>query len=113
RSEAGEHTHRPKLAAVASRVNAACVRRLAGVAEVLVVVPVGGKISLRVETADRRIRNGAEAGVAVLVEVSAGRSAKRFFGSLFERRRQRFLGPFFFRRRRMAAFKDIANRALR
>ena len=55
RSEAGEHAHRPELAAIAGRVNAARVGRLAGIAEILVVVPVGGKIGLRVEPADRRV----------------------------------------------------------
>ena len=39
RSKAGEHAHGPELAAIAGRVNAAGVGRLAGIAEILVVVP--------------------------------------------------------------------------
>ena len=93
RGEAGEHAHRPELAAVAGRMNAARVGRLAGIAEVLIVVPVGGQIGLGVEAADRDVRDGAEAGVAVLVEVGAGGSADRLFGSFVERRSESLLGP--------------------
>src|SRR5260370_8460196 len=46
RGEAGEHTHRPELAAIASRVNAARVGRLAGIAEVLLVIPIAGATPL-------------------------------------------------------------------
>src|ERR1019366_3219156 len=87
RGEAGEHAHRPELAAVAGRVNAARVGRLAGIAEILIVIPVSGKIGLGVEAANRRVRDGAETSVAVLVEVRAGGSANWFFGSLVERGR--------------------------
>ena len=103
RGEAGEHAHRPQLAAVAGRVNAARVGRLAGIAEVLIVVPVGGKIGLGVEAADRDVRDGAETRVAMLVEVGAGGSADRLFGSLVERGRERFLRPLFFGRGGMPA----------
>src|SRR5208283_5756415 len=67
RGEAGEHAHRPQSAAVAGRVNAARVGRLAGITEVLLVVPVDGEIGLCVEAADRSIRDGAETSAAVLV----------------------------------------------
>ena len=113
RGEAGEHAHRPELAAVAGRVNAARVGRLAGIAEVLIVVPVGGKIGLRVETANRGVRDRAEAGVAVLVEVGAGGRADGFFGSLVEGGREGFLCPVFFRLGGMAALEDIGDRAFR
>ena len=55
RGEAGEHTHRPKLAAVAGRVNAARVGRLARIPEVLLVIPIGGEISLGVKAANRGV----------------------------------------------------------
>jgi hypothetical protein len=112
RGEAGEHAHRPELAAVAGCVNAARVGRLARVAEILIVIPVGGEIGLGVEAADRDVRDGAETGAAVFVEVGAARSANRFFGSLVERGRERFLCPIVFRGGGMTAFKDVGNRAL-
>src|ERR1700687_2445384 len=77
RGEAGEHAHRPQLAAVAGRVNAARVGRFARVAEVLLVVPVGGEIGLGAEAANRSVRNRAEPRVSVLVEVGAGGGAER------------------------------------
>jgi hypothetical protein len=49
--------------------------------------------------------------VAVLVEVGAGGSADRFFGSLVERGSERFLGPVFFGCGWMTAFKEVGNRA--
>jgi len=84
RGEAGKHAHRPQLASVASRVNAARVRRLTRIAKILLVVPVDGQIGLGVEASDGRIRDRAEASMAVLVEVGAGGSANRFFGRLGE-----------------------------
>src|ERR1700675_2818910 len=88
RGEAGEHAHGPELAAVAGRVNAARVGRLAGITEVLLVIPIGGEISLGVKAADRSVRDRAETRVAMLVEVGAGGSADRFFGRLVERGRE-------------------------
>ncbi len=111
RCEAGEHAHRPEFAAIAGRVNAARVGRLAGIAEVFFVIPIGGEIGLRVEAADRRIGDRAETRMAVLVEVGAGRSADRFFGRFLERRCECPLGPLLLRCRGMTAFKDAGNRA--
>src|SRR5208283_964369 len=109
RGEAGEHAHGPELAAVSGRVNAARVGRLAGVAEILIVVPVGGEIGLRVKAADGDIRNGAEAGVAVGVAVGAGGRADGLLGSFLDRRRERLFGPGFFGGRRVTAFEYIGD----
>jgi hypothetical protein len=84
---------------------------LAGIAKILIVVPVGRQIGLRVEAANRGVRDGAETRVPVLVEIGAGGSADRFFRSLSERGSERFLGPVFFGRGRMTAFKDVGDRA--
>ena len=83
RGEAGELSHGPELAAVAGGVNAARVGRLAGIAEVLLVIPVGGQIGLRIEAARARPDSG-EAGVAVLVAVGAGGRADGPLGSFLD-----------------------------
>src|ERR1700723_2613613 len=77
RSEAGELAHGEKFSAVSGGVNAARIRRLAGVAEILVLAPVRRKISLSVEAANGHAGNGGEAGVAVLIEVRAGSRTDR------------------------------------
>ncbi len=110
RGEAGEHTHRPQLAAVPGSVNAAGVGRLARITQILFVIPIGGQIGLRIETANRDIRDRAEPGVAVLVEIGASRSSDGFFGSFLQRGRKRLFRPLFFRCRWMATFKHIGHR---
>jgi hypothetical protein len=72
RSKARELAHGPHLAAIAAGVNAARVRRLTGVVQILVIAPVGGQIGLRVQAADRHARDGTEAGIAMFVEVDPG-----------------------------------------
>ncbi len=98
------------LPAVAGGVNASRVRRLAGIAEVLVVAEIRRQVGLGVEAADRHSGNGGEAGVAVLVEVGAGGRADRLFGRLLERRRESFLRPLLFGGRRSAAVKYVRDR---
>ena len=63
RGEAGELAHGPHLAAIAGGVNAARVRRLAGIVQVLFVLPVCGKIGGRVQPANRHAGDGGEARV--------------------------------------------------
>src|SRR5262245_35452702 len=96
RGKAGEHAHGPEFAAVSGGVNAACVGWLAGESEIFFFAPVGGKVGRRIETADGNIRDGAEAGVAGLIKVCAGRGADRLFGSLFKSGGEGFLGPLLF-----------------
>src|SRR5580658_10088139 len=93
RGETGEHAHCPKLAAITCGVNAARVGRLTGIAEILIVIPVGGKIGLGIETPDWSVGDGAETSLAVFAEVSACGGADWFFGSLLKGGRQSFLGP--------------------
>ena len=111
RGEAGELAHGPHLAAIAGGVNAARVRRLAGIVEVLVVLPVFGKIGGRVEAANRHAGDGGVAGVAVLVKIDAGGRADRLLGSLLQRGRERLLGPLLLGGGRMTAvFEQIGDR---
>ena len=113
RREAREHAHGPQLAAIAGGMNAARVRRLSGIAEVFVVVPISGKVGLRIETSNGNVGNSAEAGVAVFVEISTGGRADRFLGSLCQCRSQGFLGPCFLRSVWATIFKNVGNRAFR
>ena len=108
RCKTGEHAHGPELAAVAGRVNAARVGRLAGVAEILIVVPVGGEIGLRVKAADGHIRNCAETSVAVGLAVGAGGRADGLLGSFLDGGRERLFGPGFFGGRRVTASNTSA-----
>src|SRR5262249_26841313 len=91
----------------------ACVRRLSGKAEVLVCAPVLGKISLRVETADRHSGDGRESGAGVFVELHPGSRSDWLLRSLLEGRKKRFFRPLFLRRRRTSSFKGFANGVLR
>ncbi len=112
RCEPREHAHGPELAAVAGGVNAARERRFAGEAQILLGAPVLRKVGCRVEAPHRDIGDGAEAGVAVLVEVGAGGGTDRLLGSFFESGGQGFLSPLLFPGRGVASLEDIRNRAL-
>jgi hypothetical protein len=85
---------------------------LAGIAEILIVIPVGGEIGLGVEAANGDVGDRAETRVAVLVEVGAGGRADRLFRSLLERRGQSFLSPGLLRWSGMTVLEDVGNRAL-
>ncbi len=110
RGEAGELAHGPHLAAIAGGVNAARVRRLAGIVQILVVAPVFGKIGLRIETANGHAGNGGEAGVAVLVEIDASGLANGLLGIFLQRGRERLLRPMLLGLGRMTAgFEQIGD----
>src|SRR5208283_3296343 len=80
RGEARELAHGPHFAAVSAGVYAAGVRRLAGIIQVVVVAPVGGKVGLGVEATDRHAGNGGETRIAVRVEVDARGRADGLLG---------------------------------
>src|SRR5262249_16224487 len=62
-----ELAHRPKLAAIASGVNAARVRRMSWIVEVLLVSPIFRKIGMRVEPANRDARDRRKSGMPILI----------------------------------------------
>ena len=110
--EAGKLTHGVQLAAISGGVNAASIRWLPRIAQVLFVVPVLRQICLGVKSANGNSGNCGEAGISVLIEIGAGRCANRLLWSFFQGRRQRLFRPLFFGGRRMPSFKDICNRAV-
>ena len=113
RGEAGELPHGEKLAAITAGVNAACVRRLPGIAKILLVVPVVRQIGVRVEPANRNAGNGGEASVAVLVEIGARGRADRLLGRLLQGRKESFFRPILFPRGRMPVVEHVSNRIFR
>jgi hypothetical protein len=96
RSEAGELPHGVKLSTISRCVNSTRERRLAGIAEILFFVPVGGKIGLRVEASNGHTGDRREARVAMLVYIHTGGRADGPLGSFLNRGRERLLGPLFF-----------------
>src|SRR6185437_8181544 len=112
RREARKLSHRVKLAAVSGGVNAAREWRLAGIAEMIFVTPIFGKVCLRVEPTNRDAGNRRELRPALLIQVDAGRRADGFFGSLFERGKQRLLGPLLFGVGRMASLAQVSDGTL-
>src|SRR5207237_5374399 len=73
RREAGKLTHGIKLAAITGSVNAARERRLSGITQILLVVPVLRQVCLGVEPANGDTGNCGEASISVFVEVGASR----------------------------------------
>src|SRR5205823_12790005 len=69
---------------------------------------VGG----RIETADGNVGKGAEARVAVLVEVGAGRGADGLLGRLLESGGQGLLRPLFFGVGGVTSFENVCDRTL-
>src|SRR5262249_4485950 len=90
-------------------MNPARIRRLAGIPEVLIVVPVFRQIGLRVEATHRRKRDRGEASVSVRVDIDAGGLADSLFGSFLKRGRERLLRPSLLRVRGMTFFEDVRN----
>ena len=109
RSEAGELAHGVQLAAIAGGVNAAGVRRLAGIAEIGVVFPVFGQVGLGVKAANGVAGDGGVAGVAMLVEIGAGGRANGLLGILFQGAGERGFSPLLFGVGGMAAFENIGH----
>src|SRR5262249_34353531 len=112
RSEAGELAHSPELAAVAAGMDPARVRRLSGIVEIRLGVPVFRKIGLGVETADGLAADGGEPRVAVLVKIHATGRADRLFRGLLQCPGQSGLRPALLWVGGMAAFKHVADWAL-
>ena len=106
RSEAGELPHRPHLAAIAGSVNAAGEGRLTGIVQILIVVPVGGKIGRSVQPANRHARDRGVARVVMLVEVHAAGCADGLLGTALQRRSQRLLRPLLLGVGRMTAILE-------
>jgi hypothetical protein len=77
-AEAGEHTHRPELAAVAGRVDAASKRIFAGVSD-LTQILILGQVERCIEALDRRAGSGHKRPIAL--------------GCALERRPERLLLP--------------------
>ncbi len=101
------------LAAIAAGMNAARKRRLAGIAKILLVIPVFGKIGGGVEPADRDAGNGGEPRLPMLVKIDAAGRADRLFRKLFQRRRQRLLCPGLLALRGTPPLEYIGRRVLR
>src|ERR1700688_3827095 len=89
RGETGELAHGKKFAAISGRVYAARIRRLAGITEILIVIPVFRQISLGVQPANGNVGDGREAWMAVFVAVCTGRRTDRALRRLFECGRER------------------------
>src|SRR5689334_6578875 len=87
RSKARELAHGVHLAAITGGVNAAREGRLPGISEILLVVPVFGKIGLGIKTADGNSGNRGVARVSVVIDVDAGGGPNRLFGIFLERGR--------------------------
>jgi len=90
-------------------VNAAGVRRLAGITQILLVVPVGGKIGLGVETANGTFEIVLKRGVPFSSRLC--RSGANGFSGPFQSGGEGLLDPVFLGWGRMAALKDLGNRA--
>src|SRR5205814_364415 len=88
RGEAGELAHRPEPAAIAGRVNAARVRRLAGITEVLLVAPITRQVGFGVEPPNRHAADGSEPRLAGFIQIHAGSRADGPLGSFRQRRSQ-------------------------
>src|ERR1700690_2123459 len=95
RGKAGKLAHSKKLAAISGGVNATREGRLAGIAEILVIVPVLGKIRPGVHAADGYARNCGEARMPVLVEIGTRWRTDWPLWSLLQGRRQSSLRPLF------------------
>src|SRR5207247_4447972 len=80
RGEAGELAHGKELAPISGGVNTALERRLTGITEVVIVIPIFGKISLRVEAPNGNAGDRGEAGIAVFVKIYAAGCADRLLG---------------------------------
>ena len=109
RCEAGELPHGVKLAPISGGVNAARVRRLAGVAEIFFLAPVFGQIGMRVEPAHGNAGDCGETGVSVCVEVDPGGRANRPLGRFFERGLERLLRPVSLGAGGMSVFKNVGD----
>src|SRR5581483_1751942 len=93
RGESRELPHGKKLAAISGSVNAARERRLTRISKILVVIPVLGKIGLRVQPPDGRAGNSREARMPVLIEIDARTRSNRLLRSFFERGCKRLFRP--------------------
>src|SRR5581483_10105027 len=102
-----------KLAAISGSVNAARERRLTRISKILVVIPVLGKIGLRVQPPDGRAGNSREARMPVLIEIDARTRSNRLLRSFFERGCKRLFRPLLLALRRMTSFKNVADGAFR
>ena len=89
-------------------MNAAGVRRLAGIAQVLRVVPVFREISFGVKPANRQAGDGGKPGMTVLVEIDASSRANGPLGGLIETRSQSLFRPGLLRSGRVTPLKDIS-----
>src|SRR5580704_12904351 len=95
RSEAGKLAHGKKLAAITSSVDATRKRNLSGMAEVLIVIPVFGQVSLGVKAADGHARDGRKTRVPALIQIGAGGGADRPLRGLLQCRAQCSFCPIF------------------
>src|SRR3954462_440597 len=109
RCESRELPHCEKLAAISGGVNPARKRRLAWIPKIFLVIPVLGKVGLRVKPAHWNPGNTREAGAPVLIQVCTGWSADRLLWRLFDRGQQGLLCPKLFGIGRMAIFAYIWN----
>src|SRR5690349_14634330 len=112
RCEAGKLAHSEKLAAVSGSVNAARVRRLAGIAQILVVVPVFGKIGGGVKPANGNPGDCSKASVAVVIEVYTGSRTDRLFRSFIQCRSKGLLRPALFCFRGMSVGEHVSDRSV-
>jgi len=94
-------------------MDATRVRRLSGIAKVVLIIPVFGQIGLRVKPADRQAAESGEAGMAVFIKVGSGGRPDGLFRRFFQRFCQRVLRPELFRFGGTTPFENLGNRALR
>jgi hypothetical protein len=104
RGKAGKLAHRPQLAAIACGVNAAGIRGLSRMAEVLfgVLVPICGEIGGGIEPLDRNAGDGGEAGGAIGIAIGTGIGSDGPLRRFGERGRQGGVDPLLFRRKNAA-----------
>ena len=93
-------------------MNAPGIRRLAGIAKILFVVPVLGQIGLPIRRLYTQAADGSKPGVAVLVEIGASGASNGLLGRFLHGRGQGLFRPTFFRFGRMPPFKDLRDRIL-
>ncbi len=74
-------------------MNAARVGSFAGIAEILLVAPVGRQVCRGIQTADGPVADGAEAGVAAGIQVYPAARAERLLGVGLKGAGQRLLFP--------------------
>ncbi len=97
RGEAGELAHGKELAPISGGVNTARERRLTGITEVVIVIPIFGKISLRVQAPNGNAGDRGEAGMAVFVKIHAAGRADRLLGRFLQSGRENLFCPRLFR----------------